>query len=256
VKNGGTLWLTAGAASRDEFNRPLHVLDDILPATRSEVVPLQAFVASGRYLNTLAAKDEVQCEGGKASVLAIKQPLTANAGSTTLAKFKDGSTAMVRGTAGQGQITCCGFLPALSYIKSALDARAALQKKIDDKTILTADEQQEAKLIERSYNPWKFPSDLRDLILTPTAKITKPILCDHALVDAVFMPHEKGIVIPLANYTLEPIQKLTLTINVPRTIAKAESATHGEIAFKQTTPTTVELSLPLDNNDFVKLLFP
>ncbi|MFK5282358.1 hypothetical protein ACI3PL_22640, partial [Lacticaseibacillus paracasei] len=73
VKDGGTLWLTAGAASRDEFNRPLHVLDDILPATRSEVMPLQAFVASGRYLNTLAAKDEVQWEGGKASVLAIKQ---------------------------------------------------------------------------------------------------------------------------------------------------------------------------------------
>ncbi len=256
VKAGGTLWLTAGAASRDEFNRPLHVLDDILPATRSEVMPLQAFVASGRYLNTLAAKDEVQWEGGKASVLAIKQPLTATAGSTTLAKFKDGSAAMVRGSAGQGQITCCGFLPALSYIKSALDARAALQKKIDDKTTLTADEQHDAKLVDRSYNPWKFPADLRDLILTPTAKITRPILCDHALVDAVFMPHEKGIVIPLANYTLEPIQKLTLTINVPRTIAKAESATHGEIPFKQTSPTSIELSLPLNNNDFVKLLFP
>ena len=226
-----------------------------MPATRSEVIPLQAFVASGRYLNTLVAKDEVQWEGGKASVLALKQSLTANAGSTTLAKFKDGSAAMVRGSAGQGQITCCGFLPALSYIKSALDARAAMQKKIDDKTTLTADEQHEATLIERSYNPWKFPSDLRDLILTPTAKITKPILCDHALVDAVFMPHEKGILIPLANYTAVPIQKLTLRISVPHAITKAESATHGDIAFKQTTPTTVELALPLDNNDFVTLHF-
>jgi hypothetical protein len=99
VKNGGTLWLSAGAASRDEFNRPLHVLDDILPAARSEALPLQSFLASGRYLNTLVIKDEVHWDGGKTSVLAIKQPLQANAGTSTLARFKDGNAAM--GTAAQ-----------------------------------------------------------------------------------------------------------------------------------------------------------
>ena len=69
------------------------------------------------------------------------------------------------------------------------------------------------------------------------------------------MPHGTGILIPLANYTAEPIANLTLTVTVPRAIARAESATHGAIPFKQTSPQTVELSLPLDNNDFVKLKF-
>ena len=258
VKNGGALWLSAGAASRDEFNRPLHVLDDILPATRSEALPLQSFLASGRYLNTLAIKDEVHWDGGKTSVLAIKQPLQANAGTTTLARFKDGNAAMVHGSAGHGQVICCAFLPALSYIKTALDHRAALQKKIDDKATLTAGEQHDATLIERSYNPWKFPAELRNLILEPVrrAKIKAPVLCDHPLVDVVFMPHDKGIVIPLANYTLEPIHKLTLQITVPRPVTKAESAIRGPLPFQQTTPTTIELSLPLDNNDFVKLTLP
>lgn len=36
----------------------------------------------------------------------------------------------------------------------------------------------------------------------------------------------------------------------------ALSSTHGEMAFKQATPTMVELSLPLDNNDFLKLTIP
>ena len=69
------------------------------------------------------------------------------------------------------------------------------------------------------------------------------------------MPHGTGILIPLANYTAEPIANLTLTVTVPRAIARVESATHGAIPFKQTSPQTVKLSLPLDNNDFVKLKF-
>lgn len=258
VKSGGTLWLTAGAAAFDEYNRPMHLLDDLLPATRSAVTSLQAFVASGRYLNTLTAKDEVEWAGVKVSVLAVKQSLEVKTGRRALAKFKDGSAAMVQGSAAKGQVICCGFLPALSYIKSALDDRAALQKKIDDKAALSADEQQAAVLLERSYNPWKFPAAVRDLILEPTreAKITAPIQCNHPLVDAVYMTHEKGIIIPLANYTLESIPKLALKIKVPQAVVKAESATHGEIAFKQITPTMVELSLPLDNNDFLKLTIP
>lgn len=257
VRNGGTLWLTAGAASRDEFNRPLRVLDEILPATRGDVADLQKHQLSGRYLHMLAAKDEVRWDGGKAAVLAVKQPLTAQAGATTLATFKDNTAAIVRGGAGKGTVYCCGFLPALAYIKTALDHRNALQKKLEDKTVLSAAEQAEAALLERSYNPWKFPAGIRDLILMPAraAKIERPIQCSHALVDAVFMPHDQGILIPLANYTLQPISKLTLQVSVPRPIAKAQSATFGEIAFKQTSPHTVELSLPLENNDFVKLRF-
>ena len=258
VQNGGTLWLTAGAAMRDEFNRPLHTLDDILPATRGEVCELQKFHSSGRYLHTLAAKDEVQWTGGgSAAVLSVKQTLTTAKGGTALATFKDGSPAVVLGNAGKGSVYCCGFLPALAYIKPALDHRIALQKKLDDKAALTDAEQYDATVIDRSYNPWKFPAAVREMILTPvrSAKVAAPITCSAPLVDAVFMPHDKGILIPLANYTLEPIAQLTLTVGVSRKITRAESATHGALAFKQSSPTTVELSLPLENNDFVTLRF-
>lgn len=257
VQAGGTLWLTAGAAMRDEFDRPMDVLDEILPALRSELQSLQAFPYSGRYLATLAAKDEARWESGHAAVLAAKQPLTANPGSKTIATFQNGAAALVSAPAGKGSVTCSGFLPALSYIKPALDHRAALQKKIDDKSVLAAAEQREAALLERSYNPWKFPAAVRDLILAPVreAKIAPPIRCSHALVDAVFMLHDRAILIPLANYTLEPIARLTLQVTVPRRVVKAESAIRGEISFKQPSPTTAELSLPLENNDFVTLRF-
>ncbi len=258
VQNGGTLWLSAGAASRDEFNRPLQVLDEILPARRGEVAELQKFQASGRYLSTLAAKDQVVLPGFNVPVLAVKQSLTPGDRCKVNATFQDGSPALVWGNAGKGTVFCCGFLPALSYIKAALDHRVALQKKIDDQSPLNADEQRDARLLERSYNPWRFPAEIRDLILAPTrtARITTPVQCSHALVDVVFMPHEKGILIPLSNYTLAPIANLKLTVTVTRPIVAAESATRGAIQFEQTSPTTVTLSLPLENNDFVTLRFP
>ena len=257
VRQGGTLWMSAGAASRDEFNRPLHVLDEILPAQRGAVVELQAHQSSGRYLSLLTPKDEVQWDGGKAAVLSVKQPLTPKAGVETLATFKDHSAAIVRGAAGEGRVYCTGFLPALAYIKPALDHRQTLQKKIDGKTDLNAAEQADSVLLERSANPWKFPADIRDLILTPVraAKIAPPIHCSSALVDAVFMPHERGVLIPLANYTNQPIAGLTLQVTVPRPITKAESATRGPLAFTPTSAQTIELSLPLENNDFVVLRF-
>ena len=257
VRRGGTLWLTAGAASRDEYNRPLRLLDELLPAERGELIDLQKQRSSGRSLVVLSPKDEVQWDGGGAGALAAKQSLTACPGSVKLATFKDHSPALVRGAAGKGTIYCAGWLPALAYIKEALDHRNSLQAKVSDGAILSAKEQEDAILLERTYNPWKFPEAVRHLILTPvrSAEVKLPITCSVPLVDAVLMRHDRGLLVPLANYTARPIARLSLRIAVSRPIAKAESAVHGEIAFRQPSPETVELSLPLENNDFVKLLF-
>ena len=234
VQAGGKIFLTAGAAMKDEYNRPLDVLDDLLPAQRGDLTTLQKFQASGRYLNTLQPKDTVTWRTGNAEVLSVKQTLTAKSGAETLATFNDHSAAIVR----KNNITVCGFLPALSYIKTALDRRQAAE---------------EAKhpLTERSYNPWDFPADVRDLILMPAAGISRPVECSHALVDAVFMPSENGIVIPLANYTLEPISKLTLRVPSAKKIARAESAVHGKLEYKP----DGRIELPLENNDFVMLFY-
>ena len=60
-------------------------------------------------------------------------------------------------------------------------------------------EKAEAGLLDRSDNPWKFPGDIRELILTPmrAVKVSVPVLCSHPLIDAVYMPHAEGVLIPL-----------------------------------------------------------
>jgi hypothetical protein len=252
VRRGGTLWLTAGAAMRDEFNRPLDVLDELLPAQRGDIATLQPHLGSGLYLRALDAKDEVKWNDGTASVLSVKHPLTPREGATTLATFKDQSPAVVRHSAGAGRVYACGFLPAVAYIKHALDARFALAEKAKTSP-LPADE---AAMLARSANPWEFPAPLRDFLLTPVREsgVTPPIVCGTPLVDAVWMPHEKGALIPLANYTNRPIAALALRIAVAQRVHRVESAVRGPIEFQQASG-HIELSLPLENNDFLKLHF-
>lgn len=245
---GGTLWLTAGAASLDEYNRPLDLLDSVLPANRGALADLQRQAGSGRTLRFLAAKDDVTWLEGNASVLAAKQTLTPREGAAVLARFNDGTPAVVR----KGGVFLVGFLPALDYAKRALDARFPLEEKAKNGT-LTGDE---ATMIERSANPWEYPAAIREFIVAPVraAGVKLPIHCDTPLVDAVLMQHDSGLLIPLANYTNQPRSKVSLRVNVPKVIARAESAVRGPLTFKQADG-AVEFSLPLEENDFVKLYF-
>jgi len=260
VEAGGTLWLSAGAAMRDEFNRPLDTLTKLLPAERADLEQLQPFLSSGKYLNTLEARGKVTAEKCAMQVLSVKQPATAKPSAVVLARFDDGSPALVRGSAGKGTIYVAGFLPALHYIKSALEARRVWvgEEAVghDQPEEATIGDFPEARLIKNSYNPWEFPADVREFILQPVraAKIDPPILCDVPLVDAVYMTCDKGVVIPLANYTLKPIEKLTLRVRVGRDVQRIESVHHGELKYERKGD-RFTFSLPLGSSDFLKLYY-
>jgi hypothetical protein len=254
VRAGGTLWLTAGAAARDEFNRPLSTIEELLPMKRGECRDLQSHVAAGSFIKLLAAKDHAVAEGVSAEVLSVKQTLEAPDGTEVLARFDDRSPALVRAAVGQGTVYSVGFLPGLAYVKPALVARQALSEKfLAARDKVSPDD---AAMLERSANPWEFPDSIRRLILTPVeaSKVKRPIRCDTPLVDAVYMPHPKGVLVPLANYTNRPLGPCKLTIEVPRPIRSVVSAVRGTVPFRLLSDGRVEISLPLDNNDFLKLL--
>ena len=151
VESGGTLFLTAGAASRDEFNRPLDTLKSLLPVERSELTTPEPYNNSGKFLSYLNPQDTVTWGGEKLEVLSVRQSLKPRSRirensdraserpnshefgyrPEVLATFKDGQPAVVSGPAAKGQVIVCGFLPALSYIKPALLARRPLEQKVD-----------------------------------------------------------------------------------------------------------------------------
>ena len=283
VEAGGTLLLTAGAAERDEFDRPLDTLTSLIPATRGAVETFTPWEYAGRSLNHLAAGDTVTWDNQKLEVLSIKQPLTPRGGGIVLGQFSDGKPAVVSGAAGKGRIIAVGFLPALSYIKTALVSRLPLEQKAAElklaaaKLELSNPDQPEAtnataaladtqvqkpalpgtdgELLERSYNPWNYPAGIRERLLTPIrdAKIVSPLVCDTPLVDAVALRCDQGTLITLANQTLRPLDQVQLQLNTPQTVERVESVRHGNLEFEQPEPGKISWSMPLEANDFVKV---
>ncbi|HOF40598.1 MAG TPA: beta-galactosidase trimerization domain-containing protein [Candidatus Hydrogenedentes bacterium] len=284
VESGGTLWLTAGAATRDEYNRPLDELAPILPAQRGTTETLEAFHYSGRLLHHLNAIDAVTWGSEELEVLSVKEPLTPQSGAEVRATFRDGAAAVVRSGAGKGRVMQTGFLPALCYIKEALNARRAAEKSRDEAVAVAQtrppeDGQPEAtaaslavalttggaaapssverELLDRSYNPWDFPAAIREALLTPIrdADIRPRLTCDTPLVDAVELPCVQGILVVLANHTLRPLEHLNLEFLMDRSIAYVESVRYGRLTFESPRPGTIRWTMPLDASDYVKLGF-
>lgn len=283
VQRGGTLWLTAGAASRDEFNRPLDVLSDLSPAERGETATLDAFLSAGKFLHHLPARDTVSWSGSNLEVLSVKQSLTPREGGKVLATFADGKPAVVSRGAGKGRIIASGFLPALAYIKTALAARQPLDDKLAARLAAAANADQpeatnsaasqapdaaaagsdaadtadtaDRERLARSHNPWRFEAAARELLLLPVRGIDQPaaLTCDVPLVDAVALPCEPGTLVALANYTLQPLRRVTMELKADRPVAGVESVRHGPLKFERLSRGGVRWTMPLDASDWVKV---
>ena len=203
-------------------------------------------------------------------VLSVRQKLTARKGAVIEGRFDDGSPALIRGAAGKGAVFCAGFLPALDYIKKAEQARRALEQAREADgppakhpappvILSTADlvALEPTNRLERSRNPWEFPADVRAVLLTPVraAGVDPPLTCSEPLVDAVPLHAARGMVIPLANYTLEPIGRIDFTVRVGRPIDRVETVRLGRIKMQDADPGHVRFSIPLGATDYVKLYY-
>lgn len=261
VLDGGALVLTAGAASRDEYNRRISAIDQLLPVERENIRQNQAYNAEGRGLNGLSVQDTVKTSSGSFDVLSVKQNFKSQqlAADQIIGTYADGSAAIIKAKAGKGTVTCYGFLPSLHYIKYALDRRAGIEKELanspKDQGQRGGEILSGVDLIEKTYNPWEFPAEPRDFITAPVREthVELPIQCNIPLVDATYMECDRGILIPLANYTLRPIKDLKLAVRVPGKIRNVVSVHHGKLAYKFEAPDQICFSLPLASIDFVRI---
>ena len=216
VESGGTLFLTAGAASRDEFNRPLDTLASVLPVVRGELTTLEPFNNSGKFLSYLNPLDTVTWGDQQLEVLSVKQSLSpfaprkdaffrgAKDDTHVLATFKDGAPAAIRGRVGKGSVIVTGFLPALSYIKPALLARRPLEQQADTE-----------RLVREKLAEARAASASPDQPLATSATVSAPSTArsiasaDHELLDRSHNPwrYPAGV----RDRLLTPVQLAKLT---------------------------------------------
>lgn len=237
IKDGGVVYLTAGAATRDEFYTPYlsPFAAKVWPENAANVMEKQQ---GNRYnerrdLPTIEPMDQVlvagDAQGVRVPVVGYKLPAQTDV-AVKSASFAAGGNgaAMAFVKYGKGQIHAVGFMPGLAYGQTAGFAPTTLEEK------------------------WN--SDIRDVIVSPLKNNLVPqgIQSSIDVVQADLLTGPNGSVVVLANFTYEPIDALTLDVTLTHPVSKAVS-TEG-VAVKLTkTDGGVRLELPLTLTDMIIL---
>jgi hypothetical protein len=238
VDAGGTVFATAGAARKDQFDEPLADLDALLG--RGEVK------ASERYKGPLRARlellfqkplDELKLvDGMSLPVYCSRERFAAGPTARVLGTFADGTPALVATETGQGRAWYTGTLPGQAWAKAALPVLP--QGKGGGHTAPHMTE----------WQGWN--SVAAGVILTPlaVAGITPDVTANHRGVITNRLRSERSTVITVVNLALEAdgrLEDVVLRVAGDRPVKRAWSCFHSRGSLvKRTEKGATVLELP------------
>lgn len=236
VRQGGRVYLSAGAATRDEFFEPYRPPfaaqvwpDDV---TQTIVIERGHRYSERSDLPRIKPMDYASVGGEHAArlpVIGVKAALRQAKKDPAMPAFTDGSPAAVRVAHGRGEVMAVGFLPGLAYAQLAGFKPTTLEEK--------------------------WTAEPRELISLPlkTAQVTGVAHADQPVVESSLLKGEKASAAVLVNYTYEPIKSLKVTLRGVGRINHAESTEGVAVKLRTLNERDVEIELPLDWTDIVLL---
>lgn len=238
VKEGGTVFATAGAARKDEFDAPLTKLDEVFGRGKT--------ISYERYKGPLRARiellhvkplDEVKLADGKTlPVYCSREQFDPTATVKTLASYKNGKPAFTANSFGKGQAYYTGMLPGQSWVKAALPVLP--QGKGGPHTAPNMTE----------WQGWD--ASAADVILTPVknAKIEPDTVASHSGVVVNRLKSDKSTVLTVVNLGLEvngELKDVELKISGTRPVKRAWSCFNAKGSLvKSTDNGTTVIRLP------------
>jgi hypothetical protein len=215
VRDGGYMFGSCGAGSRDEFNEPgpgLARVFGIEPVVHSEVHRAEYRVRGG--LNGIDYVDLVRLdrtfllgESAEFGVLGLRVAFTP-AGGQVVGRFKrDNAPAAVVNEAGRGKAVYVGACPGLSYLKDAGFVPAELKER--------------------------YPAARRRLLTGVTAArgVMRLVELSHPVVEVGVYDAPSGTALILANFTYRPIEALTVRVPLAKPVRVVRSAQDGPLRF-------------------------
>ncbi len=220
VRAGGTLVTVSNAGTHDRYDEPCPILSCL---TGLEEQPRKRLLVANT--NALKLVGTVEGPFGKFSAAGVRGAIKKHKGEI-LARWKDGSAAIIQTKVDKGIVIHFAFLPGLSYWKSSTTTKDRL--------------------------PVGFSKELRDAIVYPVqlCQIKSPVEVDVPLVEAPLLSSDKGAAVTLLNWTGEPIDQLNVQVRVPFPVTSVESVRHGQMKFT-VQKGGVGFSLPLKSADIV-----
>jgi hypothetical protein len=234
VRGGGVVYLSAGAATRDEFFEPYVPAfartlwpDDAAKRLKSEKHTYNERVDLPMIPAMARARGEIGGKPFDLPVIGCRLDLRVGI-SDTIAKFNDGAPAMAMAAHGKGRVIAAGFMPMLAYGQLAGFKPSTLEE------IWPAG----PRLIVG------LPLELAHI--APVARASEPV------VETSLLTGPKGSALVLVNYTYHPVQSLKVDLRLATPVTRAVS-TSGAIVHVEKIEGGVRLELPLDWTDIVLL---
>ncbi|HEX5106335.1 MAG TPA: beta-galactosidase trimerization domain-containing protein [Pirellulaceae bacterium] len=244
VAGGGRLFATAGAGMFDEFNQPNKILRELLGVEQTaleepgpQIDYIKQDLAFVEPIETATWKHGDDDESIR--VFCIKSTFMTSGSAESLATFSDGSPAVTSRAVGKGQAIYCGFLPALSYYQPAIPQRPVDRTSAEDSL---------AHLI-----PTKFDAAAYELIGLPAERIRRPVECSNPRVETSVIESPQGIVIPLVNWSGQPVKRLVVTPGFAVPGGKITLASGQSPAIASEEKGLVSITLDLDVADAIIL---
>lgn len=246
VKAGGVVYLSAGAATRDEFYEPYTPPFAAAVWPPDEEVGLVVRRAAHRLIKETGHRynERVDLPTIKPLTtvrLTLDQPSPPMpaigyrlnlredlAPTARFAVFEDGKTAGARVKYGKGTVIAVGFLPGLAYSPFQPG-----QTTLDE----------------------VWPETPRTVLALPLADVKQAVSLSQPVVEASLLTGPEGSVLVLVNYTYRPIPALKVRLSSLPPFRQAVSTEGVRVEARQT-PTGVELTLPLEWTDLVLLPRP
>ncbi len=233
LRKGGIMYLSAGAATYDEFHEPF------VPAFAEAIWADAAHPTrqTGHSYNERTDLPDLEpltsaqvTLGGSAfplPVLGCRLDLANGAGSR-FARFADGSAAGAVVPCGEGQVVAVGFMPMLAYGQLA---------RFQPKTLAE-----------------KWPAEPRRIVqeVLERARIRPAARASVPVVETSLLAGPKASALVLVNYTYEPIGSLQVEVNTSARLKSAVSCEHGPVTLERTS-TGARVILPLEWADIVLL---
>jgi len=214
VKRGGMLVASAGSGMRDELDEPLDTLRPVFGIEEWEMLEMRNVGRDKLELPRLKPLDSVTLisqapyAGLVFEVLSWKQRLVPTEGAQVVGSFSDGEPAAIYNKYGQGQTLYFGALPGVAYMWSAKPSRSEPTTAYQD--------------MPRRVCALGFE----------LAGLQRPVEVSEPLVEAVVLESERGIVVPLINWTERDLEAVTVRLHNPGGHTQVGTVHHPHIPVK------------------------